>query len=83
MDSKPVLSDHQSQAAAVVPSDLELAVVVNVVQGPHSAGWNGARAVPHFSEPDAAALWVLLPQEIQPCLIYFHKLIPSIVMVCL
>ena len=35
-----------------------------------------------FPASNLAPFWKLIPQEIQPRLIYFHKLIPSIVMVC-
>ena len=64
-----VHADHQRQRPAVVPANMELAGIVNVVQGAHAAGYDRVRIVPHLAEPDPVSGGVLLPQKLQPLLL--------------
>ena len=65
-DREAVLPHDKSQAAAIVPVDLELARIVDADQCPLRAGRDGPRIAAHLSEFDAAAWGILLPQKFQP-----------------
>ena len=63
-----VLSDDQRKAAAVVPLHVELADIVDVVQGAGAARLQLGIGVFHLSEFDSGSCGELLSQEIQPFL---------------
>ena len=61
-----VLSNDQGKATAVVPLNVELADIVDVVQGAGAAGGQRGIRVFHLSEFDSGSCGELLSQEIQP-----------------
>ena len=64
---KAVLSDNYAETSSIIPLDVEGTDIVDMLQRPHAAGADGIRIVrAHLPEPDAGALGILIPQELQP-----------------
>ncbi len=65
-DGKPVLTQHEAEAPAIVPLDVEGADVVDALQRPHGTRLHRAVGVLHLLKLDPASHRELLAQKVQP-----------------
>ena len=77
---EPVFANAERKTAAIVPLNMELRIVINALQRSHTAGGNGVGVVFHLNEPDATSLGILLPEKVQPFLLYCHLVSSYIIM---
>ena len=72
-----VFANSKSKAASIVPSDMKLRTIIDVIESAHTARSECVWIVFHFREPDASSFGVLIPEKFQPFFLYLHLTPPT------